>query len=300
MKKRLTFLILLLCAVFHLSADLADWHWQEVEYHYDASAPNETVTVLMNYWMDGTVVHEGQTYNKLYRKCVYQDSAKLISNNGLIYSYDTIFRCNLREDASGHIYYAGGIFNYPERMLYDFSDWSIGDTLYINFANDNTISKIITENDLDSILLQDGNYTQTFTGFNCELIRGIGFKFGFLSMVSVYSTQIGGMIVSFYKGDQLIWKNPDYVGLQNPSFGDEVRAYSHEGRLIVEVPPGICRLDVYSLNGSLRQSCFAKGINVVKTAPLPPGLYFYTVIGGNGSMIARNKIVVPYSLYMSH
>lgn len=305
MKKTQIFFFMLYLTTGFVSADIADWQWQEVEYHFDASAPNGTVKVQMNYWMDGTIVYGGLAYNKLYRKCIYQDSAKYHSN-GLIYSYDTVFCGYLREDTSERIFLYEGD-NATEWLLYDFSPWSAGDTLYYSKG----VYTIITENHLDSVLLLGGSSAQTYTGFGIsfslfgsdgliigvsplQLIRGIGFNNGFLTPMSVSpGSYMGGMIVSFYKGNQLIWKNPLYVGLQKSTTEKKIKAYTSDGCLIVEVNSGTSRLDVYSLTGTLLQSCFAQGESVVRTAPFPSGLYLYSLVDGKGNTIARGKIVVP-------
>ncbi len=261
------------------------WHWQEVEYHFDSEFPNGEAKVLINYWIRGDTVFKGISYKKLYREIVYSDKH--------IYA-DGIFFCKgIREDEQERIYVCDNESK-PELVLYDFSNWNIGDSLFIDRGNGNISSAIVTANNLDSVQLQDGSFARTFIGFSSfKLIRGIGFANGFLFPITVFpGSLMSSMIVSFYKGDKLIWKNPDYVGLKNPTSVNALKAYTSEGRLIVETPANASRLEVYSLDGSIRHTCFAQAGQLVKTSPLPPGMYIYKVIDKGGSVISNNKIVV--------
>jgi hypothetical protein len=272
--------------IYCVSAQIDSLHWQEAEYHFASELPNCEAKVLINYWISGDTVFKGINYKKLYRECVYSDKH--------VYPDGISFRLGIREDQNGRIYITDNVSYSTEFFLYDFSDWNIGDTLFLNRGDDNITPKIITENTLDSIMLLDGSYAKSFTGFDqLMLINGIGFTKGFLFPIAPYSgSYMGGMIVSFYKGDKLIWKNPDYVDLKNLTPGNAVKAYTSEGRLIVEVPDNANRLEVYSVNGIFRQNYFTKFSQVIKTSPLPTGMYIYQLIDKNGSVISRAKMVI--------
>jgi len=295
MKKRMRLLLFLVLAVSPIVANLNDWHWQEVEYHYDASAPNDQLTVLKNYWMGETVDYFGETYSTLYSKVVYQDST-LLHPTG-IYQSDFFvtprLRCLLREDAYDRIYISD---SNSEWLLFDFSDWSVGDTLYLVYPhyNSNGLYTLISEDNLDSILLLNGSYAQTVSYGSNKLIKGIGFLNGFLfNPHDVLRSLTGVKIVNFYKGDQLIWNNPDFVGLKRTKLSSMVKVYSSERCMMLEVPVESRRVEIRSLSGALVQSFSVNDMRVVASKALSPGVYLYAVFGENGMVIAENKAIIP-------
>jgi len=290
MRKSFAIFMFITCSILCVSAQLESWHWQEAEYHDDSGDPSGEAKILMNYWINGDTVFNGIVYKKLYRECVYQDSAEF-HNDGLIYRYGIFFRLGIREDEQGRIYICKS-GSYPtELLLYDFSDWDIGDTLFLNRTGDNNTPTIITESNLDSIQLHDGSYAKTITAFNqFVLIRGVGFANGFLFPIFPYPGSIlRSLIVRFYKGDQLIWENPNYVGLEVHGIEDLVKVYSVNNSLNFVLPSTFNQLELYSLDGVLLHSFSNQGITTHRIGPLPKGVYLYKVMYANGSAITRGK-----------
>jgi hypothetical protein len=285
MKRIYLFFLLLSLSAITLSADITDWRWQEVEYHFDGSAPKCSLTVLMNYWIGDTVMHGGLTYHTVYQQCVYQDSTELRPNG--LYGAEAFSWYELREDSSGCLYCLSDFE--PEQLLYDFSDWEMGDTLFSG-----GMYVVISETSLDSIRLLDGTYVQTATyPHGLVIIKGIGLTDGFFFTVAPHATIMGGMIVSFEKGGKLIWRNPDYVGLPAASTVKFVRVWVQESSLMMDVPASTQRVEVYGMNGALEQSYRPQGKTVIQTKPLHPGLYVCRFVDGAGRVMAREKVMVP-------
>ncbi|HET9570907.1 MAG TPA: T9SS type A sorting domain-containing protein [Bacteroidales bacterium] len=293
MKSSLFSLLLISCSLFCVSAQLDNLHWQEVEYHDDSGDPSGEAKIIMNYWISGDTVFKGKAYKKLYRECVYQDSAEF-HNDGLIYRYGISFRLGIREDEQGRIYISDNVSYPTELLLYDFSDWDIGDTLFLNRGGDNITPTIITVNNLDSILLLDGSYAKSFSGFDqLKLINGIGFTNGFLFPIAPYPGSIlRSLIFRFYKGDRLLWENPKYVDLNNLRNNMVVRTYSAKNILNFNLPFNFNQLELYSLDGSLLYKCYNQGNTKIQIGPISNGVYLFKVNDTNGSAIIRGKTIV--------
>lgn len=243
------------------------------------------MTVLMNYWIGETVMHEGLMYHTVYQQCVYQDSTELRPNG--LYGAEPFSWYELMEDSSGCLYCLSKFV--PEQLLYDFSDWEMGDSLLLAGR-----CVVITEASLDSIPLLDGSYAQTVPySQGCIVIKGIGLTKGFFWTVAPAATIMDGMIVSFEKGGKLIWRNPDYVGLPAASTVKFVRVWVQESCLMMDVPATTQRVEVYGMNGALAQSCRPQGKTTIQTEPLRPGLYVCRFVDGAGRVIAREKVMVP-------
>ncbi|MDP4278592.1 MAG: T9SS type A sorting domain-containing protein [Bacteroidota bacterium] len=292
MKKSFVLLFFFICSVFCVSAQLESWHWQEAEYHFDSSGPGGEAKILMNYWINGDTVFNGVGYKKLYRACVYQDSVEFHEGK-LIYPYGTFFIRGIREDEQKRIY-CYNESSQTELLLYDFSEWNIGDTLFLDRGGNNRTYVVISENNLDSIQLLDGNYAKVVTVNQELLIRGIGFEYGFLFPISPYPGSIlRCMIVKFYNGNQLLWENPNYVALEEPGKEDLVNVYSVNGSLCFELPMSYNQLELYKSDGRLMHSFSNQGITTQTIGPLSKGIYLYKVMTGNGSTITRGKAVIP-------
>lgn len=293
MKSSLVTFMIISFSIFCVSAQLENLHWQEAEYHFDSGDPSGEAKIIMNYWINGDTIFKGIVYKKLYRECIYQDSAEF-HNDGLIYRYGISFRLGIREDEQGRIYISDNESYPTELFLYDFSDWNIGDTLFLNRGGDNITPKKITESTLDSIMLLDGSYAKSFTGFDqLMLINGIGFTDGFLFPIAPYPGSIlRSLIVRFYKGNQLIWENPKYVGLEEHGKDNLVKVYSVNGSLNFDLPNTFNKLELYSLDGVLMHSSSNQGITTHRIGPLSNGVYLYKVIYANGASISRGKVVV--------
>jgi len=288
MKKLRVIIIITACSIFNISAQLEGWHWEEVEYHFDSGDSSGEAKILMNYWFEGDTVFEGIEYKKLYTECVFQDSIEFHSHR-VIYPYGIRFCLGVREDGDGRI------CAYHNILLYDFSNWDIGDTLFYTRGGDYEIMAIITNENLDSIPLLDGSYAKTVTAFNLrKVIRGIGFISGFLFPLAPYpGSYMGSLIIRFYKGDQLLWENPEYVGLQESALAKSaLRVYSIDRTLSFEIPTSANQLDLYSLDGTLLQSYLTGGIKMLRTCPFPLGIYFYRILDNKESVIACGKAIV--------
>lgn len=287
MKRINLFFLFLSFSAIIVSADITDWRWQEVEYHFDGTAPKCSLTVLMNYWIGDTVMHGGLTYHTVYQQCVYQDSTELRPNG--LYGPEAFSWYELREDSSGGLYCLSDFE--PEQLLYDFSNWEMGDTL---FLRPDGMYVVISESSLDSIRLLDGTYAQTATySHGSVIIKGIGLTDGFFLAVAPPASIMGGMIVSFEKGGKLIWRNPDYVGLPAEVATKRIRVWVQESSLMMDVPASTQCVEVYGMNGVLEQSCRPQGKTVIQTKPLRPGLYVCRFVDGAGRVIAREKVLVP-------
>lgn len=306
MKSKLVILVVLLSTILCSSANFNGWRWQEVEYYYDSTAPQGQLKVLKNYWTGDSINIFGKTYTKLLYKVTYQDSTDLHPSG--IFQTDTVPIYFLREDTAGRVFIYV-IYNSVESQLYDFSTWNVGDTLFMgNATHSDSMStfEVITENNLDSILLKNGTYAQTvdfrkgqvllgLTSKCPKLIKGIGFDCGFLYPLSNIhlGSYMGGMMVAFYKGDQLLWNNPDYVGLNRVTLANTLHAYSRNHRLFLEVPEVVERVNLYALNGALMETLVCDCNRFVESKELPSGVYLYAVFDKNGRMMAGNKILIP-------
>lgn len=292
MKNSFALIMFIVCSIIYTSAQLESMHWQEAEYHFDSGDPSGEAKILMNYWIKGDTVFGGIGYKKLYSECVYQDSAEF-HNDGLIYRYGIFFRLGIREDEQGRIFISDNESYPTELLLYDFSDWNIGDTLFLNGGSDEIQSRIITESNLDSIPLLDGNYAKTISFDPFVLIRGIGFANGFLFPIAPYPGSImRSLIVRFYKGDQLLWENPNYVGLEEHGKEALIKVYSVNSSLNFVFPSTFNQLELYSLDGVLLHSFSNQGNTTDMIGPLPKGVYLYKVMYANSSSISRGKAVV--------
>lgn len=143
MKKFIASILFIVCSIGYISAQLESWHWQEAEYHFDSDFPNGEVKVLINYWIKGDTVFGGIGYKKLYRECVYQDTIKT-HTEGLIYPHGILFCIGIREDEQGRIYISKKDYFPSDYLLYDFFDWSIGDTVYMNSQGNDRKTGIIS------------------------------------------------------------------------------------------------------------------------------------------------------------
>lgn len=228
---------------------------------------------------------------------------------------DTMFFCAAREDTVNQIVYIK-YGDLDERMLYSFKldpgARISSDTSYVGEKISSITDRIVKSVDSYDINGFTGKKISVSTIYKHSNMNFVPFEAntevwyeGIGQLTSFFGLYNDNDILCYWNDGNQIYSNPErnacviteyrpHSGLDQPSqiSGNTIKAYTSEGRLIVEAPANDSRLEVYSIDGSIRQTCFAQAGQIVKTSPLTPGLYIYKVIDKNGSVIANNKIVV--------
>ena len=277
MKKTILFLFLLSLA-YALPGQVFDMTSSWVERVTNRMKPLACGGVV-HYKLEGDTVINKTSYTKLYK-------------NGSLYAA-------LRESEENKLY---ALFvkdgekgmEKGEILLYDFSPWEVGKTLYFQVYEwpggltppedwqgffDYTI---IEEPELVQLL--DGNDYQSINNFG-ELIRGIGNLGGFFSFSIIRAVPADGSeyyISCFFRNGQLVYKHDteseyceceEYVGTENTLLpasplspnpaGDEIRIAGAVGG------------NVYIFNAAGQQVASVSGYagEAINVSTLPPGVY---------------------------
>lgn len=292
MKKSFVLILLIVCSFFYTSAQLDGLHWVERDAYLNLSAPNNEDVVIENFKVEGDTMLYGINYKKVYYLRNYDNYFSDPRVNDINWSY----YCSIREDENLQIYMRDYLSSANEVLLYDFSKWEIGDTLFCGEKGLYRTMAIVTDNNLDSVQLLNGNYHQTIRSniFGTLMIRGIGDTHGFfwtnIKYARISSTFHG--IIQYYNREQLLWENPNYVGLEEHGKEDLVKTYSVNSSLYFDMPMTFNQLELYSLDGRLMYLFSNLGITTHRIGPLPNGVYLYKVMYANGSSISRGKVMV--------
>jgi len=261
----------------------------------DADPNHEDITIC-NYKVEGDTLLSGIHYKKVYIQNMNTDykEAKAV----FLLSEDSVwtFYRSIREDPDHRIYLYGSNQS-AERLLYDFSEWEVGDTLFSGFERHDTIA-VITENNLNSMQLLDGTYRKTVSNaarYAGPLVHGIGYiqnGYFWSPFQSTMSCKSYG-IIKFCMRDKALYQNPEYVDVQDVQIPkNEVKTYSENGILNFEFPFFANQLNLYATNGTLLRSYLTEGKTTLRTTLFPQGVYIYKITDRNGSTIARGKVVV--------
>lgn len=213
------------------------------------------------------------------------------------------FYCALRESYS-KVYAYFSEFD-TELMIYNFH-WSPNDTLYhqVSYDSDSMYIQTVLGNTIDSVQLLDGNYykcVKNLTG-DISIIRGIGDTRGFF--ISTFELPLDGSqfsLLCFYKGDALIYSNPEYNYCNPNSLNDikdsnfKINVYPNPSNhtITIELPQNINidTLSIFDVNGCLIKSYNVRGKYKIKTQNLSTGIYILTASSKNIQK-ATTKILI--------
>jgi len=292
MKKSFVFILLIICSFYNVSAQLEGLHWVERDAYLNISAPNNEDVVIENFKVEGDTTLFGVNYKKVYIRRNYDNYYSDPKENDINWSYF----CSIREDENLQIFMRDYLSSANEVLLYDFSKWEIGDTLFCGNKGQYRAMAIVTDNNRDSVQLLNGNYHQTIRSniFGTLMIRGIGDTHGFfwtnIKYARISFTYHG--IIQYFNRDQLLWENPNYVGLEEHGKEHLIRVHTVNSSLCFDLPVTFNLLELYSLDGRLMHSFSNQGNTTHRIGPLPNGVYLYKVMYANGSAISRGKAEV--------
>ena len=236
---------------------------------------DSTFKHISHYRLNGDTIFDNQTYFKLY--------------------LNDLFHMGIRESES-HRVYAYLPNENKEYKIYNFN-WGIGDTInygILRYEIDSLFYHYVIIDKIDSILLKDNKYyNYVSTGPDSKIIQGIGFTQGFFRLFdfSNYPFSINYEMVCFYKGDQLVYKNPIYADCEGTITSiDEIskaetliKVYPQpsNGPVTFEFGPEMVTqfnsLTIYRVNGVLMETRTLYNEPKIEIKDLKPGLYVYVV-----------------------
>jgi hypothetical protein len=264
------FIIISMLFTSVLSAQYLDptSNWTEIETNHNDS----TFKYISHYRLNGDTIFDNQTYFKLY--------------------LDDLFHIGIRESES-HRVYAYLPHENKEYKIYNFN-WGIGDTInygILRYEIDSLLYIYDIVDKIDSLLLKDNKYyNYVSTGPDSKIIQGIGFTQGFFRLFEFnYPFSSKSEMVCFYKGDQLVYKNPvcaDCEGTQTSI--DEisksvtsVKVYPQpsNGSVTFEFPAELVSqiesLSIFRVDGVHVETCVINYEPQIEIKDLKPGLYVY-------------------------
>jgi hypothetical protein len=250
-----------ICQVFDLNSN-----WTEIRYKIS----DGSVQSINNYRVDGDTIIGNVQY------------ARIIRNGN--------FELAIREsvDFKVFVYYPETELEY---LLYDF-DWIEGKTLYFQEPQLNEVNTYFTINTIDSIELLDGKYYKCLkVDDEIFCIRGIGSIDGFFSFF--FEQPLDGTrtaILCFYKGEQLIYSNPDYNNctvhtelIKNCNNDNFIKIYPQpsNGTITIELlsnaSEDAIEILIFDERGIIVDSFELFERNSIKIQNLPVGTYFYQI-----------------------
>lgn len=218
--------------------------------------------------------------------------------------YNDNFFCALRESEKNKIYsYFSDL--QKELLIYDF-DWIEGKELkYQHYEEEGAYRTYATINQIDSVKLLDNNYYKCLkSGNDIFCIQGIGDLDGFFSFMFLSPTNGDQTaVLCFYKGEQLIYSNPDYNNCEVTSIYNNI--YSDKNVIVYPVPSDgsvIIKLlgddfinadyiKIYNEAGVLIKSIRINETRIININQLTGGIYVYQIIFEKGQNIS-GKIII--------
>jgi hypothetical protein len=235
---------------------------------------DSTFKYISHYRLNGDTIFDNQTYFKLY--------------------LNDLFHMGIRESESHRIYAYLPNEN-REYKVYNFN-WAIGDTInygILRYEIDSLLYIYRIVDKIDSILLKDNKYyNYVSTGTDSKIIQGIGFTQGFFRRFEFnYPFSSKSEMVCFYKGDQLVYKNPVYADCEGTITSiDEIskaetliKVYPQpsNGPVTFEFGPEMVTqfntLTIYRVDGVLMETRTLYNEPKIEIKDLKPGLYVYVV-----------------------
>lgn len=258
--------------------------WEENEFIYNSTSPNGIDTLKYTYWFEGDTIFNDLKYKKVHRKF----NIKGVEYNSMYFYF-------IRESSEGKLYFTDGNYQ-SEFILYDFSKWELNDSVFSicldGYKYSICASTIITNENLDSVLLMNGNYAQYVKkASDIYIINGIGFKSGFFSHISIYAgNYMGGEMIRCFNDGNIIWQNPKYTSLHNDESIEKLKCYESQGCLLFELNSKASIIDLYTIDGVFKKSYFVEGCEMFTTEKQKPGFYIYQIRDKNQKTILSGKV----------
>ena len=274
--------------------------WEETEYHIDLLNPNKKAIVNLRYCIpyDASKRINGVEYKRLMRECLYQDSI----NNQLLYKNSNEFVYFIRENEYGQFFIKNSALE-KEILLYDFSDWNPGDTIYFGYNTDNfkdSLKVEISKNNLDSIELLDGSFAKSISFNNPngifdkgKIINGIGYEYGFFYLKELHpESYSGGIISRYYKKYKLSWINPEYSSLQNPNIEKDIKYHVNRDEVSFKITNNAHSIELITIDGKPFKFGLVSDYGQTKFNNIQTGIYICIIKDRKGAIIATGKVFV--------
>ncbi|HOF15277.1 MAG TPA: T9SS type A sorting domain-containing protein [Bacteroidales bacterium] len=240
---------------------------------------DSTFSEISTFKVDGDTLIGVKTYFKIYK--------------------DNTFYCALRETEDHKIYcYFSDI--QAELLTYDF-DWEEGKELkYQPYEENGTYETYTTINQIDSIKLLDDIYYRCLKSNDTIFcIQGIGSLKGFFSFLFPQPTNgAQTSLLSFYKGQQLIYSNSEFNAIPDRCYSDnKVKVYPipSNGNVTIELLDddfiNVNAINLYDESGKLIKSHKINGSRSININQLSLGIYFYQITSLKGQK-KSGKIII--------